>query len=140
MRSEMITASEMYWMTRLDGIRNLMVTANVAAIVLLFVLAFMLLSYVINSLPSPSDSENAVGVKNCSILKGWFKWVSIAFVLLSVVSIFRTFIPTTKEYAAIKFIPIVANSERVEKIGEDAGELYDLTVDWLKDQLKDGKK
>ena len=39
--------------------------------------------------------------------------------------------PNTKEYAAIKVIPAIANNEDVQR---EAGELYSLTKDWLKEQ------
>lgn len=47
-----------------------------------------------------------------------------------------TFIPSTKQMAAIMIVPRLANSEKVQIIGNRA---YDLAVEWMK-ELKTNKK
>lgn len=111
----MITSIQLYWITRLNSIA-----------VLLFIVAFM--------------SVSAIFVIVVGVSNGIFDWedkitkkvrnAAIPCLLFSVLGL--TFIPTTKEMAAILVIPQIANSEKVQEAG---GKLYDLAVEWM-DALK----
>ena len=121
----MITGSEMYWLTRLDGIKGLLAGFGIAIMVTAgFVLMF-----------SPII---ALEFDRCDLPNRAWKWLfgsiagSIAFGALLLTG--NVFIPTTKEYAAIKVIPMIAT----ENVQEDAGELYGLSVEWMKSQLSKG--
>jgi len=57
--------------------------------------------------------------------------VAVAILVATVV----TFIPTTKQMAAIMIVPRLANSERVQNIGN---KVYDLAVEWM-EELKPTK-
>jgi hypothetical protein len=46
------------------------------------------------------------------------------------------FIPSTKQMAAIMIVPKIANSEKVQTIGN---KVYDLAVEWM-EELKPNKK
>jgi len=43
------------------------------------------------------------------------------------------FVPTTKEYAAIKLIPAIMNNQEVRAEAKDA---YELMKDWLRDKAE----
>ena len=63
------------------------------------------------------------------------KWYFSAIVFLIAITV-AIFTPNTKQMAAILIIPQIANSEKVEKIGNG---LYDLAVEWM-NELKPSKK
>ncbi len=119
----MITESEMYWMTRLDGI-----CAFFAAMIGLSVIALVIMIFVTGA--AYSDGNPKFGKMLCK-----FAWVPIAFGLLF--GIARVLTPTTKEYAAIRIVPAIANNETLQK---DCNELYKLTIEWAKNTLGKDKK
>jgi hypothetical protein len=53
-----------------------------------------------------------------------------------VIGLTYALVPSTKEYAAIKVIPLLLNSESTATVQKDAGALYNLAVEWAKEQLK----
>ena len=52
-----------------------------------------------------------------------------------------TFLPSTKQMAAIYVVPAIANNEKIQKIGgktlDISNQLLDLTKEYLKDKVKD---
>lgn len=116
----MITTQQMYWLTRLDSLCKthvaLLVVCIVAAVVLYIIGAAIL------------DYDDGYSVKH---LRAATMLVCSAVVLLIV----GTFIPTSREMAAIIVIPKIVNNEKVQEAGN---KLYDLAVEWL-DALKPAK-
>jgi ABC-type dipeptide/oligopeptide/nickel transport system permease component len=70
-----------------------------------------------------------------------YKCLKIFFILAIFIEILHSFIPTTKEMAAIYIIPKVANSQFVnETFPNELKEIYGMSKDWMKDYLKTNKK
>lgn len=115
----MITESSMYWLTRMDYICH-------ALVVILAISGFTIgiVSFAI-AMTYNSYEEKANAVCKHVIIP--------AFIVLILASVGRIFTPTTKELAVIKVVPAIANNETLR---EDAGELYTLAKEWLKDTLK----
>ena len=109
----MITPLKIYWVTRLDGIREFLFVFGSAGIVVCTAVICLL-----------------IGEE--SISKKWFYLLFIPFLSL-VVSLF---VPTTKEMAAILILPKIANSETAKELGSDAIELKGMAMDYLKEKLK----
>lgn len=56
------------------------------------------------------------------------------FIFMIVFGFIETFLPTTKQYAVIKIVPMIYNSKTVQK---DLPELYNIAVDEMKTKLKE---
>lgn len=96
----MITPSSIYWLTRCDAIRELTIPLGVISAVLA---TFGLVGFMVSK-STEGDIVNPFG-------RRFYKTVLTLFIsaLLG-----GTFIPTTKEMAAIIVIPRIANSESVQ--------------------------
>lgn len=119
----MITTTTMYWLTRLDALDTVCVIATAFGVVLGSVSWTVFLATA--SFGDYTNINNAVrkAAKICTSL-------AIAGILG------LTFLPTTKEMAAILVVPRIANSEKVQEIG---GRLYDLAVEWM-ENIRPAKK
>lgn len=127
----MITTSQMYWLTRLEGVVTFFqVMAFIIGVVVVSLLIGGTFRYFANIEFGNDDKD----VKLAKILLGLvakvFAPLFIVFVLLSLL------VPTTKEMAAILVVPRIANSEKVQQAGN---KLYELAVEWM-DELKPSKK
>ena len=60
------------------------------------------------------------------------KWVLTTFILLAV---FFVFVPSGKQFAMIKILPMVANSEIAKELPADAKEMYSMAKESLKEML-----
>ena len=120
----MITKSQMYWMTRLDGIHDCMILFFLFTI---FSVVGVVVSYAI-SFASEATEERDVFNMSLKIRKicGW-----IFFVCLSVDILVEIFVPTTKEMAAIYIVPKIVNSEKIRNVGN---QVYELAVQWMEEQ------
>ena len=122
----MITPSTIYWITRFDDIR----TGLMALAIIAVALAALTIVLFFASVGEVSRDNEMRYVK----LTFCF---AAAFVLLAgVLGVVRTFVPATKDAAAMAVLPALANSEKVQTVG-NAG--YDLAVEWL-EELKPAKK
>ena len=121
----MITSAQMYWLTRLDGICAMF--AVVLAIAILLTIALL----VIGLLVSITCEELLEYLRN--IAK---PIVGIILPIVAISTLCVTFIPSTREMAAIMIVPKIANNEKVCDVGN---RLYDLAVEWM-DELRPGKK
>ena len=63
----------------------------------------------------------------------WLPKLTVALAILSLLVV--TFVPSTKQMAAIIVLPKLANSEKIQTVGN---RLYDLAVEWM-DELKPKK-
>lgn len=107
----------MYWLTRLSAIGN-----GLAFIIfLLFFIAFGQL--VAGCIMKDDDCTDETGTK---LIKTSPLTAVAAIVLLLV----NCMLPTTKDMAAILILPRIANSEKVQTVGNH---LYDLAVEWMED-------
>lgn len=110
-KTKMITSTQLYWITRLVGINTLLcIVAFVSVIVCSAIVTMLCMGDI------KWEDKITKKVRNAAI----------PCLLFSVLGL--TFIPTTKEMAAILVIPQIANSEKFQEAG---GKLYDLAVEWM---------
>ncbi len=121
----MITSTQMYWLTRLDNL----VALGIGAIIIAALLFGVGCIFILATTRGPDDED----VK--PIFRRIVKWSLPPFLMgLFVV----TFIPTTTQMAAIIVVPKIANSEKVQTVGN---QLYDLAVEWMNElKPKNGKR
>ena len=112
----MISAWDVYWLVKLDSF-------NLMFCIFLFVSSVVILA----ALPvSDYDEELA---------KKIFK-IGVCGFLLNIT--FFTFIPTTKEVAAIYLIPKIANNKNVQQIPYNTARLLNEKLkEWVADMLED---
>ena len=105
-----ITTMQMYWLVMLDNL-----TGGFCAILgiccLFFVLGIPMLGAI--------DRENL-----------FFPIAKKVIVIAAVSLLGLVFTPSTKQMAAIMIVPKIANSEKVQTIGN---KVYDLAVEWMKE-------
>ena len=116
----MITASEIYWILKLDDIR-----------VMLFVFIgcfgiFAFISVAGWGIHAEFHNDTADSCK-----KGFFYSACLALLL----AIPATMLPSTKQMATIKVIPMIANSQAIQTMSNDAKEIYTLGIKAIKEQL-----
>lgn len=136
----MITSTEMYWLTRLDSVRELLgygleslfvvctfLTAAVA------VLAFCLGTFTSNGSFDLFEGTSDEGLDVIHTRLRCISWRCTVFGCVSltmavVCPVLKTLIPTTREMAAIIMVPAIVNNEKVQTVGN---KLYDLAAEWL---------
>lgn len=130
----MITTTQMYWITRLDGIVTLLaLLASLLCVagVIMFVhgrcecVAVKQWSW---------DTDKSIAARRefgRKLFKASFMMFSVGILFYLIL----VMVPTTKQMAAILVIPRIANSEKVQQAGN---KLYDLAVKWM-DELEPSK-
>lgn len=112
-----ITTMQMYWLVMLDSIKE-----GLAVILCICSLFFVL------GIPM-------LGVMGKEKL---FPLIARRILVIAAALILGlTFIPSTKQMAAIMIVPKIANSEKVQTIGN---KVYDLAVEWMEELKPDNKK
>lgn len=124
----MITESEIYWILKLDDIKDFFLLPIIICVI--FSVAFLFISIVsfFESQPCPTDEEKKLtmsSVKLCLITVSI--WISLSTI--------NCFIPSTKQFAMIKVIPAITNSEIAADMSKDAKELYKMGIEAIKAQL-----
>lgn len=129
-RNKMITESEIYWLTRLDPANRMLYALLFVgiALALVFLVAQLILRDT-SPLEKKEDVDRKLKIANWMLFKGFP--LTTAIMLMSGTAL--VFTPTTKEMAAIKIIPAVANSQAVEKLGKSAEMLIDLANSWMQE-------
>ena len=121
----MITGWEIYWFTRLDPLKELTGSTAVLGLVLS---GIMFLLY-----PMFSEIFDCDEDKRKKYLT-WTTGLQIAMFFASVLSALAyAMTPTTKEMAAIKVIPMIANSGSMQKLGDVGNNMLDLANEWLRE-------
>lgn len=133
-----MTTTMMYWITRLDGIRDLlqgldMFTSVLAicGLVVSCVTAIICMSmcgesYSMSEIVEDSDYKFVRNIRNYTAKVTFYVFVPIN-ILFSTAYVLT---PSMKEYCAIKVVPVIVNNEKIQEFGD---ELYKLGVDWLKE-------
>lgn len=111
-----ITTNAMYWIVIIDNLKS-----SLSAI---FLICFLFLA-----LGFPMLTMMDIEELFPSIAK---RVLVVAVTLLLAL----TFIPDTKQMAAIMIMPKIANSEKVQTVGN---KIYDFAVEWM-EELKPNKK
>jgi len=111
-----ITGSEIYWITRLDGINfvfgvGLFLSSMVAVVAL-----------IAGIIAKANDDEDTAKIAERILC------YLVPIVLFSMIGL--VFTPTTKQMCAIKVIPMVANNEKVQELPE---KVVDLADEWLEE-------
>lgn len=130
-----ITPWDVYWVTRLSNISG---TLTIIAVLLFFIsITLLILGFCWRSTVRQYSWDTDEGVKQkielgekthrvlCKIIAP----ITLGTILLAML------VPCSHEAAAIIIIPKIANSEKVEKVGNT---IYDLAVQWM-DELKPKK-
>ena len=127
--NEIITSSDIYWITRLDTLHE---SVRVIACV------SMVVALVIHMIASIERSIEKTAVGN------WNAAIHIANRLLcsSIISgIIIIFLPTTKEAIAMKGIPMILNNEKVQQAAVDsvdgAAEIIKAAKECFVEELKE---
>ena len=111
--TQILTESMVYWITRLDGLRDLAVGFGVTFGVLCFI--GLIIALLMKFLEGIKGAGKFIPMSIIGILLG---------ILLSISSIF---IPTTKEYCAIKAIPMIVNNNEAQEL---PNKLIELATEW----------
>ena len=120
-----LTTMQMYLIMKLDDIQSFLIAACVLSVVAFY-----------EGMTIRLDAERCCENKKQRMLTKSAKIIRRSIVaLLSALAVMFV-LPSTKQMAAIMIIPKIANSEKVEKIGNG---LYDLAVEWM-NELKPTKK
>ena len=133
-----MTPTMMYWITRLDGIRDLLhgldmftsVLAScgviVSCVTAIICMAMCGESYSISEIAEDSDYKFVRNIRNYVA-----KFTFCIFVPINILfSTAYALTPSMKEYCAIKVVPAIMNNAKVQEFSD---ELYRLGVDWLKE-------
>ena len=131
-----MTESMIYWITRLDCIREFCYGIQLIAVpfaVLGIVASLAATCIKIGAEEDGLDDDVRIASGICKIAcKVWIP----AFCIAIMCSLARTFTPTTKEMITIKVIPQITSVDNVEKIKDISKDMLDITSDWLKDMRK----
>ena len=120
----MITGWEIYWFTRLDPIRGL---AGMTAVMGLIIFFLMFLLY-----PAFCDIFDDDGKRKKSLALAARSQIAV-FSATVLCAFAHALTPTTREMAAIKVIPMIANSESMQKLGDVGDNMLDLANEWLRE-------
>ena len=126
-----ITPSMIYWLTRLDEFSFLfgIVFVCIVIVALMNVIGgFVALDSASTDQLYNRPERLAESKHNIKVRFG--RAVKLALVAL-LVGVINSFIPSTKQAAAIIVIPKIANSEIVAEMGDTAKELVGLAKSWL---------
>ena len=116
-----MTGWEIYWITRLDGIRIL---AGVSIIVI-FAISVIYMIF--------KDDEYRYGKKEKEYTAFLWKYLKKILPVFMIPILLLVLTPTTKEMFAIKILPKIINNEKLQ-------ELPDLGLDYMKQWLKEQAK
>ena len=118
----MITESMIYWILKLDNIVEMLII--LAIISILSSVTILGIWFV--------KREDCYNNEN---IDKYFKISVISFALFITFLMASTFIPSTKQMAIIKIVPIIAKSEVTKELKGDAKEIYKLGVQAIKESL-----
>lgn len=121
----MITESTVYWILKLDDLRAMCLLVGLLS-GLAVAISFIMWQCAVSVDDNPK-APRSVCLK--------------AFAVFMLCGIVGLLLPSTKQMAMIKIIPMLANSEVVSNLPKDANDLYKLGIEAIKEQLtrKDDK-
>lgn len=110
-----MTTTQMYWLVILDNLGCLFMTLIVLAIGWIVIHVVRCINTVSECDPPPPNARSHI---------------SRGLVFIGVVGAIATFVPSTKQMAAIIVAPRILSCEAVQTVGN---ELYTLALDWMKE-------
>lgn len=127
----MITPTQMYWLVKLDDMRHVLSCIMWLPIVLAVVIGVMAFAIFMMTIDGDRETkkEAVSDIARLAIL-----CVSMLLIVVAL-QVAVAFVPSTKQMAAIIVVPKIANSEKVQTVGN---QLYDLAVEWM-NELKPKK-
>ncbi len=124
-----MTGWQMYWLCRLDGIKEVV---GVFVFVLSLAATVLLIFYYITKYCGDIDGDEEA--KNINkLLKRPLKIVPVILAFLMLICLF---VPNTKQMAAIIVVPKIVNNEKAQQIPEN---LLELCNEWTKQKLEELK-
>ena len=117
-----MTGWEIYWITRLDGIRIL---AGVSIIVI-FAISVIYMIF--------KDDEYRYGKKEKEYTAFLWKYLKKILPVFMIPILLLVLTPTTKEMFAIKILPKIINNEKLQELPELG---LDYMKQWLKEQTEE---
>lgn len=123
---EEMTSGMIYWITRLDNIRDFVI---VVCVITSIGTLISFISYYVNKFDDGMEAVKAVSI---------FKKLGLTLLTPLLISVLiLVFMPTIREMVTIYVLPKIANSEIVKELPEDYKMLKDLAFDYLNKQMKD---
>jgi len=136
---ELVTGSQIYWLTRCDWIRGILGWSEGWVILFIVLLIISGIFYAIQTFGGNSCSIDVFGgysdaemaeTKRSMRKTAYFTGGSALLILICCTfgELAAAFIPTTKEMAAIVVVPRVANSQSVQDLGSG---IVNLAKEWM---------
>jgi hypothetical protein len=126
-----ITPMQMYWLVKLDDLQHAVAHLMWLPVTWITITALI----VVATMVATADEEDSIRERVWRRSKKAML-LCIPMLLLTVIIPFvASLIPSTKQMAAIMIVPKIANSEKVQTIGN---KVYDLAVEWM-EELKPSK-
>lgn len=110
-----MTTAQMYWLVILDNFGCLFGTLIALAIGWVAMNAIRCINAAVEDKPPPPHAWSHI-----------FRGLGFIGVVVAI----ATFVPSTKQMAAIIVVPKIVNNEAVQSVGN---ELYTLALDWMKE-------
>lgn len=118
METELITTAQMYWLTRLTPLGNVLggfAIVGYAATIVLLVTGLLFQEDIFE------EKTRAIALK----LQRASPCIGIVATLLVIAN---CLLPTTREMAAIMIVPRIANNDKVQDV---SNRIYDLACEWM---------
>ena len=132
----------MYWLTRLDSVNSFFCgIGDLAVVITIIAMIVSTVCYTVrqaNSRYHSEDSPDSDYLCANSVLKIFFPVGCFTACLAFLAFTVCVFIPTTKEMAAIKVVPVLAGPESAEKIQKLSSDILDAAREWM-DEVKAAK-
>ena len=116
----MITSAQMYWITRLDGFHL------VAGLAIFPSMAFAAVFAVIGLVKFCNDFDDEDGSMGARMMRRSMR----VFAICVVAALLESFLPTTREMAAIAIVPRIAANEQLKEAGN---RLFELAAAWMEE-------
>ena len=136
-----MTESTIYWITRLDEIREFLVGVQIIPAIVAGVSIIMsLIGYICMNMEKAWYGDGYDKDDDYKVRKSLFRACRtigiIAAVIATMCSLTCTFLPTTKEMVAIKVVPAIVSSEQASRLKDIGDNAIDVAAEWLKSQKK----
>ena len=132
-------AVDLYWILKLDDIRETLSYSSVFLGFSLFVIFACLVGFIIINYEMMSSYNSTEEKERLKVIWGAVKKVLNTAIGVVVVSIFlllvSTFLPSTKQMAAAIVLPKIATEENIEVLTGEAKEIYELAKAGLKNAI-----